>query len=261
MHKKGNANRMKFFFDLMGNLWYVWVLILLLAVFSCFKTKIKGFVGEKTIAAFLKSLPGKEYFVLNDIILPTASGTTQIDHIVVSPYGIFVIETKNYKGWIFGTETSAKWTQNIYGKKSTFMNPIHQNYAHVKAITSQLAGHTSIPIIPIVAFSGNCDLKVETKSAVVYFSKVTREINKYREVYAQIPEVEQVCALLQNAKMIDSGIKKTHVAGVKSKIVTQEKTIAEGRCPRCGGALISKNGKYGAFTACSNYPKCKFTKK
>ena len=94
-----------------------------------------GKFGEKRVARKLDWL-SKEYTTLNDILLPTHYGTTQIDHIVVSPYGIFVIETKNYKGWIFGHENSEEWKQSLLGKKRfwgwsseqhKFRNPIRQN--------------------------------------------------------------------------------------------------------------------------------------
>ena len=32
-------------------------------------------------------------------------------------------------------------------------------------------------------------------------------------------------------------------------------------CPECGGELVIRKGKYGEFTACSNYPTCKYIKK
>ena len=74
-----------------------------------------GKVGEKRVARKLDWL-SKEYIILNDIMLPTQYGTTQIDHIVISPYGIFVIETKNYKGWIFGHENSEEWNK-VYSER------------------------------------------------------------------------------------------------------------------------------------------------
>ena len=72
--------------------------------------------GERRVARKLDWL-SKEYITLNDLLLPTRYGTTQIDHVVVSPYGIFVIETKNYKGWIFGHENSEEWKQSLLGKR------------------------------------------------------------------------------------------------------------------------------------------------
>ena len=106
-----------------------------------------GKAGERRVSHKLNWLP-KEYIVLNDIMLPSNYGTTQIDHIVVSPYGIFVIETKNYKGWIFGNEDSEEWTQSLIGRKKMlgwsseqhrFRNPIRQNYAHIKAVQNLLS--------------------------------------------------------------------------------------------------------------------------
>lgn len=76
--------------------------------------------------------------MLKDLTLPSRGGTTQIDHVVVSRFGIFVIETKNMKGWIYGSADQAQWTQVIYRHKSKFQNPIRQNYKHVKAIQELL---------------------------------------------------------------------------------------------------------------------------
>ncbi len=73
--------------------------------------------------------------MLNDLTLPDGEGaTTQIDHLLLSPFGVFVIETKNYKGWIFGSERQKQWTQKIYKKSFKFQNPIHQNYKHMKVL-------------------------------------------------------------------------------------------------------------------------------
>ena len=32
------------------------------------------------------------------------------------------------------------------------------------------------------------------------------------------------------------------------------------RCPRCGGMLVERNGKYGKFLGCEHYPKCLYTR-
>ena len=162
--------------NILIDFWYVWALFAIAIILKLFQPVIKGFVGEKTISTFLSFLPQNEYSILNDIILKTDRGTTQIDHIVVSQYGIFVIETKNYKGWILGKESDEYWTQNIYGKKNKFFNPIRQNYAHTEAIKALLSEYPNAKIIPIVAFSGECELKVNAKSRVVYFSGINKTI-------------------------------------------------------------------------------------
>lgn len=79
-----------------------------------------------------------EYRVLDNLLLPSSGNleTAQIDHLVLSVYGIFVIETKSYQGWIFGTTTRQNWTQVLYRRKEPLYNPVWQNYGHMKAIVS-----------------------------------------------------------------------------------------------------------------------------
>ena len=94
------------------------IIIFIFLVFGILFRKSKGKVGEDRVAHILCRLPKEEYRVINNLMLRTQSGsTTQIDHVVISQYGIFVIETKFYKGWIYGGENSEFWTQNIYGNK------------------------------------------------------------------------------------------------------------------------------------------------
>lgn len=110
----------------------------------------------------LRKLDPAQYRVFHDLYLPHPSeeGTTQIDHVVVSPFGIFVIETKNYRGWIFGSEKQAQWTQQIFRKKHKFQNPLHQNKLHVKALMLFL----NLPedhFQSVVLFIGNTEFKTD----------------------------------------------------------------------------------------------------
>ncbi|MDZ7854092.1 MAG: nuclease-related domain-containing protein [Halomonas sp.] len=79
-------------------------------------------------------MPAETYKPIHNVTLPTPDGSTQIDHIFVSRFGIFVVETKNMKGWIFGDKDQAQWTQKIYRKSFRFQNPLRQNYKHVKSL-------------------------------------------------------------------------------------------------------------------------------
>lgn len=132
----------------------------------------KGRIGEHRVAHILGRLPKDRYRVINNLLLRTSSGsTTQVDHIVISQYGIFVIETKFYKGWIYGGENSEFWTQNIYGNKYTLRNPILQNAGHVRALKHLLKDFGDIPFISIVAFSRQCRLGVNASTPVAYFGR------------------------------------------------------------------------------------------
>jgi len=103
--------------SLLSSFWYLVLLIVLVLIFNLFRPKINGFLGEKSVSLILSRLDPTKYKILNDVMLQINGRTTQIDHIVISNYGIFVIETKNYKGWIVGKEFDIYWRQVIYKRK------------------------------------------------------------------------------------------------------------------------------------------------
>lgn len=220
----------------------------------------KGRRGEAKVSAILHSLPSDEYCVLNDIVLDNGSGMSQIDHIVVSLYGIFVIETKNYKGWIFGSETNPYWTQTIYGYKSKFYNPILQNNGHVRALRRMLSAYRAIPIIPIVAFSRECDLKNRhlLRSQVVYYGELRKTIRYYTERVMTAPQVNEIARYIQSNNLTSDEARKQQKNCAKARICQCEADLEQGRCPQCGGKLVLRTGQYGQFYGCSNYPRCRY---
>lgn len=223
------------------------------------EAKVKGSIGERKVAKILKSLPEPEYRVLNNVMLTTSDGTTQIDHVVVSVYGIFVIETKNYKGWIRGKEYSDTWTQNIYGHKYKLKNPMHQNYGHVKAL-QQLLGIPEELFVSIVAFSTKATLKVKTKQKLIYFSELKRTIKEYSEHRIAQESLDELANIITTANIDSKENRKVHIQNIHAKIEEKEEMVEQGICPKCGGKLVERQGKYRAFLGCSNYPKCKFTR-
>lgn len=232
---------------------------IVLALLIAFSPEIKGWIGEKTIARKLKQLPEEDYIVLNDIMLKTSVGTTQIDHIVVSIYGIFVIETKNYKGWIYGSEQSNQWVQNMYGKKYQFRNPIKQNYGHIKALETVLELSVD-KFIPIVVFLGSATLKVKVKSLVIYPSKLVSIIRAFSKEIINREDIKIIESKLIQENNDNKSLRMQHVKDIHTKVKNEQDIIKEGICPKCGGKLVTRKGKYGEFLGCSNYPKCKFTK-
>ena len=220
----------------------------------------KGKIGERKVANKLDWLPRNKYIVINDVILPTKYGTSQIDHVVVSIYGVFVIETKYYTGWIYGGEHSEYWTQNVYGEKHQFYNPILQNEGHVRSLRRVLAEFEPLDIIPIVAFSGSADIKMDFKeSHVVYWGQLRRCIRRYKRERHTWKEVKAICNKIYEVKLKPS--RKTHrrhMIGVRSAQIHRERAIKNGCCPRCDGQLTLRQSQFGTFYGCSNYPKCKF---
>lgn len=224
------------------------------------KPIVKGKMGELHVARKLSGLPDDKYILLNDVMLPTNRGTTQIDHVLISIYGIFVIETKNYKGWIYGSEYSDKWTQNIYGNKKQFINPLKQNYGHICAL-KELLNLSEDKFISIVAFSNDATLKTKINKNVVRIKRVKRTILSYNTQIFSLEEIKDISNKIVSARVESTHSNRVeHVKKIRENRQEDRQIANSGVCPKCGGKLVDRKGKYGAFVGCSNYPKCRYTK-
>ena len=157
----------------------------------------KGGFGEWMVSRGLRRLDPTQYRHFHDLYLPhpAEAGTTQIDHAVVSPFGIFVIETKNYRGWIFGSENQREWTQQIYRRKSPFKNPLHQNQVHVRALMRFL----DLPedrFHPVVLFIGDSDFKTPLPGNVLNRGLVPW-IKRHGEIRLDPASTEKAIASLE----------------------------------------------------------------
>ncbi len=239
---------------------FILLAILVLAILIRLLTPSRGKQGENSVARILKKLPKQEYYVVNDVILPTPYGSSQIDHIVVSPYGIFVIETKNYSGRIYGSEHSEYWTKNVYGHKYDFYNPILQNTGHITALRKNLKDYRSLPLFSIVAFSRQASLDVSIQDAiVVYWNQIPKVIRQFWEIKLSPEQVEAIYDEIVAINQASASIRKNHGQSIRSAKDRKFDAISSGRCPRCGGKLVARTGRYGNFYGCSNYPNCKYT--
>lgn len=229
-------------------------------LFSILRPIISGHVGEGYTSSLLNSLPQDKYRVINNVLLETERGSTQIDHIVVSIYGIFVIETKNYKGWISGTKFGEYWLQNVNGRKYKFYNPVRQNYGHIKALQNKL----DLPkdkFISVIVFLQRCDVNGDAVRCVIHSSQLLNFIELYKEIKFDETDLPYLVAAIERNRQLGLGSQINHVFSTQSNIFKKEKKIAQGICPKCNGQLVERNGKYGYFWGCSNYPKCKYTHK
>jgi len=113
----------------------------------------------------LEKVPGDKRFLFN-VYLPTDSGgTSEVDLLMIHQKGIFVIESKNYSGWIFGNDTDKTWTQSLQNKqKNRFANPVWQNAGHIKHLKANLKSYNEVPYYSYVVFSERCELKKITVS-------------------------------------------------------------------------------------------------
>jgi restriction system protein len=186
------------FFNVLLNNWHELACLLGFYVLIKILTSptFKGWFGEKMVLRGLHKLDPAQYRVFHDLYLPHPSeqGTTQIDHVVVSPFGIFVIETKNYRGWIFGSEKQPQWTQQIYRRKHKFQNPLHQNKLHVKALM-QFLNLPEDHFLSVVLFIGNTEFKTEMPDNVLNDGLI-RWIENHTAPRIVISTVEQAVSQL-----------------------------------------------------------------
>ena len=120
---------------------------------------LKGWLGEKvTTLGLWMNLDSGIYQRVHDVIIPAKIGTTQIDHIILSIYGIFVIETQNFSGLIFGSPTDSTWYQSQFGRKYRFQNPLHRNSRHIKSLSRYLNLEERF-FKSVVFFIGDCEIK------------------------------------------------------------------------------------------------------
>ena len=227
------------------------------------QAEIKGFIGEKKLSSLLFFLDKDTYRTHNDLYIETSRGIYQIDHIVVSQFGIFVIETKSYKGAISGSYKSDKWTQNIWGNKYSMPNPIRQNNAHIDALKSILPSYAQSGYVSIIAFSSKASIYVATddNTEVIYIREILSTIKSYNNVKFSSEQVEEISNAIYWANITDEDARNNHKYNVQQKIYTRNAKIEAGICPNCGAGLVRRNGKYGSFIGCSRYPQCKFTTK
>jgi restriction system protein len=224
------------------------------------ESMFKGWIGElKTKTAEKLLLDSKIYHVFNNVLIPFNQTTTQLDHVIVSKYGVFVLETKDKTGWIFGSETNSEWTQSIYGKKYRFQNPLRQNYLHTKSLSDYL-GVNHDKIHSLIVFWGDCEFKTPMPLNVVKgIFAPTEFIKTKRQVLLTDKEVDDLCEKVRTAKGNTTIMNQiTHVRSLKQK-------FNDDICPKCGGKLLARTASKGTsigtkFLGCENYPKCRYTR-
>ena len=221
---------------------------------AIFYKKIVGWFGEYWTKQALNKLPKDKYKILNDIFISTDSGTHQIDHIIVSKYGIFSIETKQYNGYITGNKYDKNWVRHAGNKKYYYTNPIRQNYGHVKAL-SELLKIDESKIYNIVCIPSKAKLKIEHDGELVGYDTIVNKILSFKDEI--IDNVDEIVSEIKTSNITDKNAKKEHVKNIKENIIDKDLN----KCPKCGGQLVERTGKYGNFMGCSNYPKCKYTSK
>lgn len=233
------------------------IIILCTFIITIKLPKLKGDKGEQKVAKILgKTITGQQY-VINDLLFTEdLKNSCQIDHIFINKFGIWVIETKNYAGTIYGNPISREWKQVLAAGNviNTFYNPIKQNDTHIYRLSKYL--NVKYIFHNIVVFLNHADisnLKIENIYSTSNLHKIK---NIQTENTLSVEQMEYFYNKLLYLKANNTLSKKEHIQNIRN----MQDNIHKGICPRCGGKLILREGKYGQFYGCSNFPKCKFTK-
>ncbi len=258
-----------------------------------FDDKWVGWYGEKLTERELKlvKLFGRKGKILRNIYLPKEDGeTSEIDVVYITQKGIFVFESKNYSGWIFGDEKNKNWTAMLPNKqKNQFYNPVLQNRSHLKWLSKYIGD--DIPLFSVIVFSERCELKKIT----MYSDDI--KVIKRDSIYATVRNIwnekqdavtdeklEELYVRLQALTKVDKSVKEAHIENIEEKYkdtsksmpkeeilqeseTKQEEKIIEGTpemiCPKCGSKLVLRTARKGAnagnqFYGCSAFPNCRY---
>ena len=200
----------------------------------------KGWWGERKVRYWLQQgLDPKTYFGLHNITLRLPDGsTTQIDHVVISPYGIFVLETKHFQGWIFGGEKQATWTQSIYRHRSSFPSPLRQNWRHIQALQELL----DVPLQhlhSVVVFSGDSLFKTDMPAHVTQGRGCVAYILQHQRPVWSIQETAQwVDKLAQLRLKASRATDQAHVQHLRQRHA--QPAISRKVLPSHGGKLAPR---------------------
>lgn len=246
--------------QIVGALWYLLPITILAGVFQ--SPWFKGIVGEFIVNLSAKLLLDKErYHLIKNVTLRTEDGSTQIDHVIVSEFGVFVVETKNMKGWIFGSPNQKTWTQKIYKHSSKFQNPLHQNYKHVKTLES-LLGLDEQQVHSVIVFVGNSTFKTDMPENVTYGGGYVRYIKSKKTPVLTASQVIEIVNKIEQGRLAPSfKTNHEHVKHVKN-IVAEKENNNMPSCPKCGGSMVLRETKKGKnigkkFWGCSKFPQCR----
>jgi hypothetical protein len=175
--------------------------------------------GEALVSRELQSnFNGPDYHLLNHITLKLKDGTTQIDHILVSRFGVFVIETKHYNGWIFANAKQATWTQVLYRQKFKFQNPIFQNMRHVEAVKNILDFLPSSCVQSLVVFTGNAKFKTDIPPGVFTASELIKYLRNHVDEAMSVNRLQFCVGRIETARLaVSREIDLEHVKNLEHR--------------------------------------------
>lgn len=203
-----------------------WLLPLLILAAFLQSSLFKGWFGERLVKTKIRrKLPAHIYRAFHDVTIPDGAGATQIDHTLVSPYGLFVLETKNYKGWIFGSARDAQWTQTTGRYKYRFQNPLRQNYKHTAALATLLDINHDL-LHSVVVFTGDAQFKTPMPDNVRKLRDFDKYILNVCEVVLTRQAIQTICQAIHSGRLAQGcATNATHRQHLRKRQVGKRRSI------------------------------------
>ncbi|OUR88981.1 nuclease [Methylophaga sp. 42_8_T64] len=220
----------------------------------------KGTMGEFIVNLLARfQLDPAVYYLLKNVTIPTESGTTQIDQIVVSVYGVFVVATKNIHGLIVGQPQQKVWTQQVSKYKFQFQNPLHQNHEHIKTLQALLYLNDE-QVHSVIVFVGKSEFNTPQPENITHGMAYIRYIKSKTELLITPKEKDQIIAAIENGRLTTSfKTNREQISHVQQIVADKE---SRKPCPLCGNNMVLRQTKIGDhkgkhFWGCSNFPRCR----
>lgn len=196
--------------------------------------RTKGWLGERRVRRMIREgLDPHSYVDLHNVTLPTAEGSTQMDHVIFSPHGVFVLETKNLGGWIFGSERQPQWTQKLHKSHSQqFQNPLRQNYLHTQTLQALL----QLPaeqVHSVVAFVGPSQFKTAMPAQVTQGDAFIGYILGFRQEIFSPEQMQGLIDRLEQVRLAPTrATEQAHVAHVQQRRAGKTRKAGKAQEPK-----------------------------
>ncbi|MDM8549463.1 NERD domain-containing protein [Desulfobacterales bacterium HSG2] len=223
-----------------------------------FQKNICGKIGESVISEYASTLEKDIYYPLNDLVLKTGRGTTQIDQVIVSKFGIFVVEVKNINGLIRGNINQPKWICQPFNRKPyQFYNPLHQNVLHARTI-KRLLDISQKKLISMIVFIGG--VFDSAPDNIISSDNYLSYIRSYNNRLITDEEVKAFVKIIIDNQLSPKDHQE-YISQINKKLASGEIVP---KCPRCNKKMIRRIAKQGPrkgkpFWGCSSFPSCRGT--